>query len=275
MVGDGFRVLGYFDRLSFAELKLSPFLLLDYHPPFAYAPTDEARGVGAHPHRGFETVTVAWEGSVRHRDSVGNADVIRAGDVQWMTAASGILHEERHDPAFAKVGGNMHMAQLWVNLPKAHKMDPPRYQALSSEQIPAVPILGGTVRVIAGEYGSVRGPALTHTPIGLYDVRLSAGASFDLRLPAHWNVSVLLAEGDAIVQGHTTAREHDLVVFERGGEAAHFEAESALHLLVMAGEPIEEPIARYGPFVMNTQREIQEAIVDFSSGLMGTLDEEV
>ncbi len=276
-VGDGFRVLGYFDRITFAERKLSPFLLLDYHPAYDYAPTERPRGVGAHPHRGFETVTLAWQGKVRHRDSAGHADVIGPGDVQWMTAASGILHEERHEPAWAREGGAFQMAQLWVNLPKAHKMDAPRYQALTEASIPSValPNDGGTVRVIAGEYANVSGPARTFSPVALFDVRLRPGASLDLRFAAGWNTSILLMEGDAILQGHTTAKQHDLVVFERDEGAIRIEAEGALHLLVMAGQPIEEPIARYGPFVMNSHHELQEAFVDFSSGAMGTLDDEV
>lgn len=274
-VGDGFRVHGYFEKITFAERKLSPFLLLDYHPPFDYPPTEKPRGVGAHPHRGFETVTIAWQGKVRHRDSAGHADVIAPGDVQWMTAASGIVHEERHEPEWARRGGAFQMAQLWVNLPKAHKMSAPGYQALTAASIPSValPNGSGTLRVIAGEHGEVKGPAHTRSPIGLFDVRLAAGGRLDLDLPASWNVSILVMAGDVVMQGHTTAGETDLVVFERDG-AIRVEADGEAHVLVMAGEPIHEPIARYGPFVMNSQHELAEAFLDFDSGAMGTLDDE-
>jgi quercetin 2,3-dioxygenase len=275
MVGDGFRVRGYFSSIPDAEHKLSPFLLLDYHEPFHYPPTDHARGVGSHPHRGFETVTVAFQGSVAHHDSTGSGGVIGPGDVQWMTAGSGILHREYHEEAFARRGGPMQMAQIWVNLPKAHKMTAPRYQALAADQMGLVrlPDESGVVRVIAGEYQGVRGPAQTFTPVTMLDARLNRGGRAEFAVPATHNVALLVMKGAAQINGAAPVGVNAFVLFANEGERIAVEAEEESQILVLAGEPIREPVVSYGPFVMNSAREIQEAISDFNRGKFGTLDD--
>lgn len=272
MVGDGFRVQGYLPGPANLVKEVSPFLLMDYHPPHHYGPTQAQRGVGAHPHRGFETVTMVWEGKVAHRDTAGNSGVIGSGEVQWMTAASGVLHEEFHEKEFAAAGGNLHSVQLWVNLPAKHKMDPPRYQALTNDKIAEVAIdqQGSVVRVIAGEYEGVKGPALSFTPVTLFDVRLKAGARATFSLPAEQNLFLLLAQGELEANGHQV-RQADLAVFERDGESVTLEARADSLLLVLGGEPIREPIASYGPFVMNTRAELMQAITDLQSGKFGVL----
>ncbi len=272
-VGDGFRVTNYFPSGNDFGSRVSPFILMDYAPPYRYAPTDsQQRGVGPHPHRGFETVTLAFEGSVAHHDSADNAGVIGPGDVQWMTAASGVLHREYHEREFARAGGNFHMMQLWVNLPKAHKMDRPRYQALTAEQIGRVelPDDGGHVRVIAGEYTGVKGPAKTFTPVNLFDIRLNAGGTAPLSFPAHENTLLLVMQGEVEVNGQTT-KALDLILFENESEEITVRASQASHLLLLNGEPIDEPVVQYGPFVMNTEQEIRQAMVDFSTGKFGHL----
>jgi len=274
-VGDGFRVAGYFSTIPDAVQKLSPFLLLDYHPPYDYSPADKPRGVGVHPHRGFETVTIAWEGSVAHHDSAGGGGVIGPGDAQWMTAAAGVLHKEYHEQEFTRRGGTFHMAQLWVNLPKAHKRDAPRYQAIEAGDfgVFTLPEASGTVRVLAGEYRGVRGPAKTFTPIDVYDVRLNDRGRVELDFPAHHNVAILVMKCDATVNG-TGVTEIDFVVLEHGAERVAVEADGETQLLVLSGEPIDEPVVQYGPFVMNTPEEIREAFRDFSAGKFGHLDDD-
>jgi hypothetical protein len=274
-VGDGFYVAGYFAAIPEAARKLDPFLLLDYHPTHDYPPSEQPRGVGVHPHRGFETVTIAWQGSVAHHDSTGAGGVIGPGDVQWMTAASGILHKEHHEEAFSRGGGPFQMAQLWVNLPRAHKMDAPGYQALTAGAMGVVtlPERAGEVRVIAGELDGVRGPAKTHTPIQVFDVRLRAGGKIDLPLPSRHNAAVLVMAGDVRVNDAAHAVADDFVVFENTGERVLVEATAEAHLLVLSGEPLNEPIVQYGPFVMNTEREIVQAFTDFRAGKFGRLDD--
>ena len=272
-VGDGFRVAGYASAIPDAARKLDPFLLLDYHPPFDYAPTTRPRGVGVHPHRGFETVTLAWQGSVAHHDSAGGGGVIGPGDVQWMTAASGVLHKEYHEASYARAGGPFQMAQLWVNLPGQHKMDAPRYQAITADQIGRVALPGGEVRVVAGEYGGVRGPAKTFTPINVLDVRLSAGGTIDLAFPTHHHTAVLVMAGEAKVNGAAAVRALDFVVFEVAGGDISVTASADTHLLVLDGQPIAEPIVQYGPFVMNTPAEIEQAFDDVRRGAFGHLDD--
>lgn len=275
-VGDGFRVTNYFPSSNNFAQKISPYVLLDYHPPFDYQPTaGELRGVGAHPHRGFETVTLAFAGSVAHHDSAGHAGVIGPGDVQWMTAASGVLHKEYHETTFAKTGGVMHMAQIWVNLPKAHKMDPPRYQSLPAGSMGMVqlPNGAGQVRVIAGEYNGVKGPANTFSPINLFDIRLQANGRVPLSFPAHENTALLVLDGTVQVNGHTEARALDFVLFANEGEDITVEAHTDAQFLLLNGEPIDEPVVQYGPFVMNTQQEIRQAMIDFNSGKFGSLDD--
>jgi redox-sensitive bicupin YhaK (pirin superfamily) len=275
-VGDGFRVMGYFSPGDDFAGRLSPFLLLDYHAPHVYPPTDNLRrGVGPHPHRGFETVTLAFEGSVAHHDSAGNGGVIGPGDVQWMTAASGILHREYHAPEFARRGGTMHMMQICVNLPRAHKADPPGYQGIVADQISNVTLPGdaGLVRVIAGEFGGAVGPARTFTPISMFDVRLNRNGRVNLSFPAHENAALLMMKGEITLDGGTNARENDFVVFANEGESIAVEAQSQAHFLVLAGSPIDEPVAHFGPFVMNTKGEIRQAITDFRNGGFGHLDD--
>jgi redox-sensitive bicupin YhaK (pirin superfamily) len=280
-VGDGFRVSNYFPSGNNFARKISPFVLLDYAVPFEYPPTDNGqRGVGPHPHRGFETVTVAFEGSVAHHDSAGNAGVIGPGDVQWMTAGSGVLHKEYHEKSFARAGGRMHMMQLWVNLPKAHKMDPPRYQTLLAGQmgVAELPSGAGQVRVVAGEYEGVKGPAKTVTPINMFDIRLHPGGRVKLSFPEHENTALMVLEGDVRINsgpsgGKADAAATDFVLFENEGEDIVVEARSEARALLLNGQPIDEPVTQYGPFVMNTQQEIREAIADFNSGKFGCLED--
>jgi quercetin 2,3-dioxygenase len=273
-VGDGFRVKGLlsYDDRELARLT-SPFLLLDYNAPYEFGPTDQPRGVGAHPHRGFETVTFAFDGAIAHHDSTGGGGVIRAGDVQWMTAGRGILHKEYHDAEWAQQGGTFHMAQLWVNLPAAAKMTAPGYQPLTAEQIGSVelPCGAGTVRVVAGEFDGHRGPARTQTPINLWDVRLHPGASMTSAFAPSDSVAVLVIAGTATINGQD-AVDGELVVFERDGGPITIATDAGTRFLVLDGEPIDEPIVGYGPFVMNTPAEIRQAFADFERGDFGRLD---
>ena len=272
-VGDGFRVMNYFPMGNELTKQLSPYILLDYHAPFEYTPADEPRGVGVHPHRGFETVTLAFEGKIAHHDSAGNAGVIGPGDVQWMTAASGVLHKEYHDREFSRAGGTMHMAQIWVNLPKAHKMDPPRYQSIAAagKGVVRLPDGAGEVGVIAGEYEGARGPAKTYTPVNMFEILLNAGGHVPLSFPARQNTAVLVMKGTVNVNGSTEGRELDLVVFGHEGEDFEIGTAGGAHLLLLNGEPIDEPVVQHGPFVMNTAEEIRQAFADFRDGKFGTL----
>jgi quercetin 2,3-dioxygenase len=269
-VGDGFHVRNLFPSNGL-EQDVSPFLMLDYAGPTVFGP-GEPRGVGEHPHRGFETVTIAYQGSIAHRDSAGHSGVIHPGDVQWMTAASGVVHEEKQEAEFARTGGTLEMVQLWVNLPKAHKMSPPRYQTLLQAQIPVVDLDGGTLRVIAGEFHGVRGPAQTFTSLGVFDLRLQAGGHAAVAVPDGFNASVVLLRGDVILNGKDALHgEARIGVFEPKGDRVDIEAKSDSTLLVLTGEPIREPVASYGPFVMNTQQELRQAVDDYRAGKMGHL----
>ncbi len=274
-VGDGFRVAGYFSAIPDAVRKLDPFLLLDYHPEYAYSPTNERRGVGVHPHRGFETVTFAFQGSVAHHDSSGGGGVIGPGDVQWMTAASGILHKEYHEENYSRRGGPFQMVQLWVNLPRAHKMDPPRYQPILAADmgVATLPDGAGLVRVVAGEYRGVRGPAETFSPINIYDARLSQGGSVEFSFPARQTAALLVMQGDVALGGGARATANDFVLFRNVGERIAIEATREAQLLVLNGEPLREPVVQYGPFVMNDAREIRQAFADFSAGKFGHLED--
>jgi redox-sensitive bicupin YhaK (pirin superfamily) len=272
-VGDGFHVRSLFsyDRQPQA---LSPFLLLDYGAPEQFAPTTERRGVGKHPHRGFETVTIAYQGGVEHGDSAGNHGIIGPGDVQWMTAASGIVHEEWIESGLTQRGGTVEMAQLWVNLPAKHKMAPPAYQDIRSAQIPVLPLgARSSLRVIAGEYSGARGPARTFTPINVWDARLGAGERVELDFPAGYTTLLAVLSGKVTVNGAEPAGETagpaELVVLERAGTRVALEAAEDATVLVLNGEPIDEPVVGYGPFVMNTQDEIRRAFTDFQSGRLG------
>lgn len=272
MVGDGFPVRNMIPGAGVDE-QLSPFLLLDYMGPEHFPPTDRQLGVGEHPHRGFETVTIMYQGMVAHRDSTGCGGVIGPGDVQWMTAASGIVHEELHEKEFAAGGGTLEGIQLWVNLPKAFKMSKPRYQTLVKNEIPTVDLGGGAgqLRVIAGEFRSVNGPAKTFSPVHLYDLQLKAGHRTELALPEGFNTSVFVLRGQVVINGSQMAKEAELALFGPTGERVVLEAKENATLLVLSGEPIREPIARYGPFVMNTQDELVQAVNDYRAGRMGHL----
>ena len=270
-VGNGFPVRTVFSTHD-AGRHISPFLMLDYAGPAMFSPSDEQRGVGEHPHRGFETVTIVYQGELEHADSAGNHGKIGPGDVQWMTAASGVVHEEWHARAFAKRGGALEMVQLWVNLPAKDKMSPPRYQEILNRKIPSVGLNGaGTARVIAGEFRGVKGPAHTFTPLNLWDVRVSAGKRVELAIPDGYTTLVLVQKGTAVVNGSETVSETDLAIFDRRGDQISIEARNDSTILVLSGEPINEPVASYGPFVMNTEAEIRQAILDYQSGKMGHL----
>ncbi|MCI0537776.1 MAG: pirin family protein [Verrucomicrobiales bacterium] len=272
-VGDGFPVRTILSHQKLAT-DISPFLLLDHAGPKDFPPATQPRGVDEHPHRGFETVTIVYQGELEHRDSGGNSGSIGPGDVQWMTAASGVVHEEKHSRAFTERGGTLEMAQLWVNLPAKVKMSPPRYQTLRNRDIPAVDLRGGggAARVIAGELHGRKGPAQTFTPVNVWDVRLKSGheAAFELR--HDFNTAVVILKGKLTVNGSEMAGAAELVLFEREGVQIGLQAHEDSTLLLLDGQPIEEPIASYGPFVMNTQEEIRQAMDDYRSGKMGTLD---
>jgi redox-sensitive bicupin YhaK (pirin superfamily) len=272
MVGDGFPVRNLFPSNDLDRI-LDPFLMLDYAGPRHFAPTDHPRGVGEHPHRGFETVTIMYEGAVAHRDSAGNAGVIGPGDVQWMTAASGVVHEELHEAEWAKMGGMFHAIQLWVNLPQTHKMSTPRYQTLLNSDIPSVALNGGTatLRVIAGSFDGHKGPARTFTPVELYDLQVHTGTGVDLSLPDGHGTAIFVLQGRVSVNAAEPAGEAELIVLSRQGSLVSIKADQDSRLLIMSGKPIEEPIARYGPFVMNTKAELVQAVEDYQAGRMGHL----
>ncbi|MDH4369034.1 MAG: pirin family protein [Nitrospira sp.] len=272
MVGDGFPVRNLFPSNDL-DRQVDPFLLLDYAGPHQFPGTDQPRGVGEHPHRGFETVTIMYQGAVAHRDSAGNAGVIGPGDVQWMTAASGIVHEEMHEPNWATHGGTFQAIQLWVNLPQAKKMLSPGYQTLLNADIPTVELDGGIgrLRVIAGAFQGRSGPARTVTPIELYDLELLADRPVEVRLPDGYNTSIFAVRGRVAVNGSHEAGEADLIVCTRKGSLITINAQVESRLLVMSGKPLEEPIARYGPFVMNTKAELIQAVEDYQAGRMGHL----
>ena len=272
VVGDGFHVRNLFPSNDL-DRELSPFIMLDYAGPTFYPATDTPRGVGEHPHRGFETVTIVYQGIVAHRDSAGNSGVIGPGDVQWMTAASGIVHEELHEKEWAKRGGTLQAIQLWVNLPRSSKMSAPGYQTIVNDQIPVVQLDrgGGSLRVIAGSVGSAKGPAKTFTPVELYDLRLRAGHSMPLQIQNGYNVGLLVLSGQASVGGSHRLSEAELAVFVSTGKPVTIVAEEDAKILVMAGEAINEPVARYGPFVMNTKAELVQAVNDYQAGKMGHL----
>jgi redox-sensitive bicupin YhaK (pirin superfamily) len=272
-VGDGFPVRSLFSYDRFGH-NISPFLLLDYAGPAEFTPAPpRPRGVGEHPHRGFETVTIVYQGEVAHRDSTGNSGVIGAGDVQWMTAASGILHDEFHSPAFTKSGGAMEMAQLWVNLPAQHKMSAPRYQSLLSEDIPrvALPQHAGSVRVIAGSFSDARGPASTFSPINVWDVALEAAAAATLPIPEGHIAALAVLRGRVSVNDSAGLSAVQLVLLGAAGGEISLRAEQPSSVLLMSGAPIPEPIVGYGPFVMNSKEEIEQAMRDFQAGKFGRM----
>ncbi|WP_195321859.1 pirin family protein [Klebsiella grimontii] len=271
-VGDGFPVRSMFSYQTHGE-QLSPFLLLDYAGPHHFPAGTEKRGVGEHPHRGFETVTVVYSGEVEHRDSTGRGGVIGPGDVQWMTAGAGILHEEFHSAAFTRTGGELKMIQLWVNLPAKDKMTHPGYQSITADVIPDVdlPNNAGRIRVIAGRYEDTVGPAHTFSPLNVWDLQLNQSQEITLHQPAGWSTALVVLEGEIVVNGEDNAHEGQLVVLSQKGEALHLAASTNAKVLLMAGEPLQEPIVGYGPFVMNTKAQIAEAVRDFNSGHFGQI----
>jgi len=272
-VGDGFPVSTVISPRA-AEGGLSPYVMFDYAGPARFEPSDQPRGVDSHPHRGFETVTVVFQGELEHRDSAGNSGSIGPGDVQWMTAASGVLHEEKHSRAFTRHGGTLEMAQLWVNLPAAHKMSRPRYQTLLRDAIPTVqlPSNAGTARIIAGEFDGTMGAARTVTPVILWDVRLRRNAQVRLPIAEGFLAGVFVRSGAVWVSDTHSAGARQLAVLERDGTGARIQAVDDAELLVLGGLPIEEPVVAYGPFVMNATEEIHQAIRDVQEGRFGRLD---
>lgn len=273
-VGDGFPVRSLFnyDRLGG---QISPFLMLDYAAPTIFAPAPRPRGVGGHPHRGFETVTIVYQGEVAHRDSAGNSGIIGPGDVQWMTAASGVLHDEFHSPAFTRQGGALEMAQLWVNLPARHKMSAPRYQGILKAQIPevALPNGAGAMRVIAGSYQGFAGPAATFSEMNVWDLRLNAGHRLEVSIPEGHSAAIAVLRGGVAANGSRPAKDAELLLFDRGGSEIRATATAESTVLILSGVPLAEPIAGYGPFVMNTRAEIETAMMDFRQGKFGRLPE--
>lgn len=272
MVGDGFKVRGYISSGMWKDV--SPFLLLDYIEPWQLLPTHHPRGVDVHPHKGFETVSILWQGALAHEDSSGGKGEIFAGDVQWMTAGAGILHKEFHEKEFSKKGGVLHGAQLWVNLPAKYKSVPPSYQDIRSNTIPEIAITKdkGKIRIISGEYEGVKGPAKTHTRINIFDVHAQPDANFELKVTEQDHTLLLVLNGTVHVNGEQIARAGDIIVFHNTGTQINIQTNNETHLLLLSGEPINEPIAAYGPFVMNTQKEIEEAISDFNDGKFGHLN---
>ena len=271
-VGDGFpvRTLFSYDNLG---KHISPFLLLDHAGPAEFTPTTERRGVGQHPHRGFETVTIVYKGELEHRDSTGSGGKIGSGDVQWMTAASGILHEEFHSEGFAKSGGTLEMVQLWVNLPAKDKMAEAGYQTILDGDIPSIALKNnaGSVRLIAGEFEGHKGPSRTFTPIDVWDLRLNAGNLLTLGLHEGRNTALVVLRGSIQVNGLESVRQGQLALFDRKGDQITLEASEDAVVLLLSGEPIDEPIVGHGPFVMNTEQEIHQAFADFQSGRFGRM----
>jgi len=275
MVGDGFKVHNFFPSgYQIGYKRMSPFFLMDYNAPFRVEPSETPRGVGVHPHRGFETVTIAYRGSVAHHDSAGNSGVIGEGDVQWMTAGSGVLHKEYHEQEFSRSGGMFQMVQLWVNLPARHKMTKPRYQGIKREQMTRVELPGGVVaEVIAGTLHGHKGPALTFSPVEMYNVRMPAGSTATFSLPANYNTGILVVEGAVEVQEERMVKADRFVLFAGSGEEISLKAAADSIVLLLSGEPIDEPLAAYGPFLMNTQDELVQAVNDFNEGKFGYLED--
>ena len=276
MVGDGFRVHNFFPSNSRIGMQgMSPFFLMDYNAKMVVHPSDTPRGVGVHPHRGFETVTFAYQGKVAHHDSAGNSGVIGEGDVQWMTAGAGVLHKEYYEIEFTRKGGPFQMVQLWVNLPAKYKMSPAKYQAIERKEmgIFTLPDGGGVVEIVAGEYKGIKGPAFTFTPITMLNGRLVKGAKADFSFSEKQNTGILVVEGEIKINDSMTASEDHFVYFKHEGEIIEIEALKESVVLILSGEPINEPISSYGPFLMNTETEIQEAFDDYYSGKFGFLED--
>ncbi len=271
-VGDGFPVRTLMAYNSLGQI-ISPFLLLDYAGPDNFSPSTVRRGVGEHPHRGFETVTVVYKGEVEHRDSAGGGGVIGPGDVQWMTAAAGLVHEEFHGPNFAQQGGPFEMVQLWVNLPAKDKMAPPRYQGIAADRIPVIELPDGQghLRVIAGDFDGAQGPAQTFTPINMWDLRLTAGKQVNLTVPEGHTTILVVLKGSVRVGDSEPIAEAEIGIFDSSGTTLILHTLQDTTALLLSGEPIDEPIVGHGPFVMNTTAEIYQAVADYQSGKMGAL----
>ncbi|MFV0304042.1 MAG: pirin family protein [Moheibacter sp.] len=275
-VGDGFRVHNFIPSGFRLDMqRMDPFIMLDYNSKYSFPPTDTPKGVGVHPHRGFETVTIAYKGKVAHHDSSGGGGVIGEGDIQWMTAASGVLHKEYHEEEWSKTGGEFQMVQLWVNLPSKDKMSSPKYQAIKNETINRYKIddNGSEIEVIAGEYNGVKGNANTFSPIYMLNAKLKKGVEIDLNFPTNYNTTLLVIEGSIIVNGEETAPTDHLVLMANDGEHFKIEATENTIVLILSGEPLNEPIAAHGPFVMNTQEELVQAFEDFNHGKFGYLED--
>ena len=276
MVGDGFRVHNFFPSgYNLGMLRMSPFFMLDYGSKVEFPPTDKPRGVGVHPHRGFETVTIAFHGRIAHHDSAGNSGVIGEGDVQWMTAGSGILHKEYHETEYSKKGGLFQMVQLWVNLPAKDKMSPPKYQGIEHAQTGKyqLPNDGGVVEVIAGEFQGVKGAASTFTPMHVYVGRLKEGTSLSLSLPEKYNTGILAVEGSFRINETEAVQTDHFALFKNDGTDIKVEATEEAVFLLLSGDPINEPLVPYGPFLMNTKEEIMQAFTDVNSGKFGVLED--
>jgi quercetin 2,3-dioxygenase len=272
MVGNGFKVMNFFPNGKGFEERMSPFFLLDFNAEVSYPPSEISRGVGVHPHRGIETITFAYKGGVEHHDSKGNHGIIGPGDIQWMTAGGGVLHKEYHEQTYTKKGGAFEMLQLWINLPKAHKMTPAKYQSIVHTTKPKIQLPGnmGVVYVVAGEYDGVKGIASTFSPVHMYDIHLNSNADFSFDLPAHFNTGILVIDGSVVVNDHTVAENHYVQLKNEGGEI-HIKAKAKSTILVLSGEPLNEPYVSYGPFVMNTEEEIKQAVEDYNAGKFGFL----
>ncbi len=271
-VGDGFPVRQLFSHKQYGA-AVSPFILLDYAGPTDFPPSEHRRGVEAHPHRGFETVTIVLDGEIAHKDSTGAGGIIGPGDVQWMTAGAGVLHEEFHSDDFTRSGGRLEILQLWVNLPARLKLSAPRYQTLLYADIPHVDLANesGLVRVIAGAFGGARGPAQTATPMNIWDVRIDDGKTAVFSLPEGHNLVAVVLDGPVVVNGQGHVRAGETVVFERHGGDVSFEAQADAKLMLLSGEPIDEPLVQQGPFVMNSDAEIRQAVDDYRSGRFGAI----
>ena len=273
-VGDGFRVHNFIPSGYHLDMRrMDPFIMLDYNSKFHFPATDKPKGVGVHPHRGFETVTIAYEGSVSHHDSSGGGGTIHQGDVQWMTAASGVLHKEYHAEEFYKQGGIFQMVQLWVNLPAKDKMSTPKYQAIEHKDIPTVEVENGFIEIIAGEYNQTKGAASTFSPINMLNAKLNEGGKANFSFPANYNTVLLVIDGEVKVNNQEIVPTDHLLLFTNEGEDFSIEATENSVVLILSGEPLNEPIASYGPFVMNTQEQIREAFEDFNNGKFGTLED--
>ena len=273
-VGDGFRVHNFIPSgYGLTMERMDPFIMLDYASRYHFPPTGKPKGVGVHPHRGFETVTIAYKGSVAHHDSAGGGGEIKEGDVQWMTAASGVLHKEYHAESFCATGGDFQMVQLWVNLPAKDKMSTPKYQAIENSNIPKIKVDGGIVEVIAGSYQAHQGAASTFTPVNMLNAKLTSGGSAEFSFPSNHNTCILVIEGEVILNDTEDVPLDHLALFKNEGETFTIKASQDSIVLILSGEPINEPIAAHGPFVMNTREQIMEAFQDYELGKFGDLED--